>query len=93
MSHCHNKFSRRRVIKFMALGATAPIISTLIGQAQAAKASKGSVEYRDEPNGEEQCSNCMQFIPGKTPETNGKCKVVEGGISPRGWCTVYVKKS
>lgn len=93
MSYGQNKFSRRKVMKFMVLGAAVPIVNTLISQAQAAKASKGSMQYRDEPNGEEQCSNCMQFIPGKTPEASGECKVVEGSISPQGWCIAYAKKS
>jgi hypothetical protein len=76
------------MIKFIALGATFPFMNSLIAQAQAAKASKALMKYRDEPNGEEQCSNCMQFIP-----ASGECKVVEGSISPNGWCTAYVKKS
>lgn len=92
MSYCEKKFSRRKMIKFMVLGAAVPTMSSLISQVQAAKASKGLMKYRNEPNGEEQCSNCMQFIPGKTPEANGECKVVEGSISPHGWCTAYAKK-
>lgn len=79
----------------MALGATVPIVSvsSLIGQVQAAKAAKEVTKYRDEPNGEEQCSKCMQFIPGKIPEANGECRVVEGSISPHGWCSAYTEKS
>ncbi|MBY0475426.1 MAG: high-potential iron-sulfur protein [Nitrosomonas sp.] len=93
MSYFEKKFSRRKMIKFMAIGATFPIVNSIVGQAHAAKASKGLMKYRDEPNGEEQCSNCMQFIPGKTPETNGECKVLKGSVSPNGWCTAYAKKT
>ncbi len=93
MNDCQNKISRRRIIKFMALGATLPVMDALIGKAQAAKASKETMQYRDKPNGKEQCSNCLQFIPGKTSEVNGECKVVEGNISPQGWCISYAKKS
>jgi hypothetical protein len=32
-------------------------------------------------------------IPGPTPDAKGACKVVEGDISPKGWCAAYVKKS
>ena len=77
----------------MALGVTIPVMSALIGQVQAAKASKETMQYREKPNGKEQCSNCMQFIPGKKPEDNGECKVVEGNISPQGWCISYAQKS
>ena len=79
MNYLGKKFSRRQIIKFMALGATVPIVnvSSLIGQAQAAKAAKEVTKYRDEPNGEEQCSKCMQFIPGKTPEEIGRASCRE----------------
>ncbi len=93
MSYCEKKFSRRKVIKFIALGTAIPFMNSLIAQAQAVKSSKELMKYRDKPNGEEQCSNCMQFIPGKTPDANGECKVVEGSISPHGWCNSYAKKS
>jgi hypothetical protein len=80
-------------MKFMVVGAAVSCMNGLSGQAQAAKASKGSMRYRDEPNGKEHCSNCMQFIPGETPEASGECKVVEGSINPNGWCVAYAKKA
>lgn len=86
------KFSRRKMIKFMALSVAVPIMTPLVSKAQTAKTSKESMQYQEEPKGKEQCSNCMQFIPGKTSETNGECKVVEGNISPQGWCSAYVPK-
>ena len=93
VSYCQNKFSRRKVIKYMVLGTTIPIMNTLISQVQAAKTSKELVQYRDKPNGKDQCSNCMQFIPGKTLDANGECRVVEGSIDPNGWCNAYAAKS
>jgi hypothetical protein len=27
------------------------------------------------------------------PDSPGECKVVEGPISPKGWCAAYVKKA
>ncbi|SFE37177.1 high-potential iron-sulfur protein [Nitrosomonas sp. Nm166] len=93
MNDHQNQLSRRKIIKFMVLGATVPLINSLVGQAQAAKASKEAMQYRDKPNGQEKCSNCMQFVPGETAEASGECKVVEGSISPQGWCIAYAKKS
>ncbi len=92
MNYCQKKFSRRKIIKFMVLGAAVPFAFTT-SQAQATKVSKETMQYRDKPNGKQQCSNCMQFIPGKTSEANGECKVVEGSISPQGWCTAYAPQS
>ena len=50
------------------------------------------MQYQDHPKGNQQCSNCLQFIPGKSATAMGECKVVAGPISPKGWCIAYVKK-
>lgn len=53
-----------------------------------AKASQASVQYQPQPKGEQKCAGCLQFIP----ESN-TCKVVDGQISPDGWCRLWVKKA
>jgi hypothetical protein len=53
-----------------------------------AKVSKASVQYQTEPKGDQQCSGCVNFIA----ESN-TCKLVEGQISPNGWCTLWAKKT
>jgi hypothetical protein len=57
------------------------------GGAAKGKASKAAVQYQDQPKGGQRCSGCVNFI------TGGQCKIVEGSISPNGWCTAYVAKS
>lgn len=95
MNDRHNHhFSRRAVLKSAALLAAA--VATASGAAETlaqGKASKASMQYRDSPNGKQECSNCLQFIPGKTPQAEGSCKVVAGTISPHGWCIAYTPKS
>ncbi len=54
--------------------------------AEAGKLSQAQAQYQDRPNAEQNCANCMQFV---APNT---CKVVEGAISPGGWCKLWVKK-
>lgn len=51
-----------------------------------AKVSQASVQYQTQPKGEQKCANCMHFIA----ESN-TCKLVEGNISPEGWCTLWAK--
>jgi High potential iron-sulfur protein len=87
------KFSRRAVIRIVALASVAPLVAAAVDEAQAAKASKATMQYRDTPNGKQDCSNCLQFIPGKTAKANGQCKVVAGSISPHGWCIAYAPKA
>lgn len=50
------------------------------------KVSKASVQYQTQPQGEQNCANCMYFIV----ESN-TCQRVEGDISPVGWCVLWAK--
>jgi hypothetical protein len=73
-----------------------PALAALVGGesfAQTVKESKTQVKYQDSPNGKKQCSGCTFFIAGKTPSANGTCKIVQGDISPKGYCTLYSPKS
>lgn len=54
----------------------------------ARKVPQASARYQSKPKGEQKCSKCMNFIA----ESN-TCKLVEGNISPEGWCTLWVKKA
>ncbi len=49
----------------------------------AAKLSKQDAEYQDSSKGIQMCATCTLF------ELPRSCKVVEGDISPDGWCKVY----
>lgn len=49
-----------------------------------AKVSQASVQYQAQPKGDQKCSNCLHFI------APNACKVVEGVISPDGWCVIWV---
>lgn len=83
------EISRRDLLKGAALLAATAMVRPARAQA---KASKAVMKYQDHPNGDAQCSGCLQFEPGKAPTAMGTCKVVEGPISPKGWCIAYVKK-
>jgi hypothetical protein len=84
-----SKMSRRSVLKRATLlVGTVMAASVLPGKQALAqqKVSKEAMKYQDKPNGDKQCSNCLQFVP------PGSCKVVEGTISPNGYCLAWVKK-
>jgi hypothetical protein len=55
---------------------------------EGAKLSQEQAEYRDTPQNGEKCSNCQHFIA----ESN-TCAVVEGEVSPDGWCKLWVEES
>ena len=52
------------------------------------KASQASVQYQAQPKDGKKCADCMHFIA----ESN-TCKLVEGDISPSGWCVLWAKKA
>ena len=84
--------SRRQALK---IGGAA-IAMVAFGTAMAAKndAMRTSTKYQDKPEGDKSCSNCGQFVPGKTPTDLGGCKIYPGDteVSPKGHCIAWAKK-
>lgn len=89
--------TRRIWLKAAAGAAVAAPLAALSSRAFAAKndALRGALKYQDKPNGANQCSNCMHFVPGKTAKDLGGCKIIptDTEISPNGWCSAWVKKA
>jgi hypothetical protein len=97
--------SRRTWLKGLALfSAVATAPSLLASTAADAKASKASVHYRDYPKGMQMCHMCKFYIGGRSGGMggmcmggssmmgmmgSGACQVVQGSISPMGWCDLY----
>ena len=73
-----------------------PALAALLGApaaADASKASQESMHYQTTPNGDMHCSLCKFFTPGKDASSNGSCQIVDGSISPNGYCMAYSAKS
>ena len=79
--------SRRTVVTRSVAGAAgAAVLLGLVTEASAKMAQK-AVEYRDTPKGDQECSNCSLF------QDPNSCTLVDGEISPKGWCKFWVKKA
>lgn len=86
------KITRQEALKALTLPALAAAISgSMVTNAQA-KASKATVKYQGKPKGSQKCSDCKFFVAGKNKMAMGSCKIVDGSISPNGWCTAFSKK-
>ena len=73
--------SRRRVMRAAVTAISAGWLSRL---AQASdKMTPQQAQYQDTPNGLYSCAMCTLF------EKPNLCKVVEGEISPDGWCKAF----
>ncbi len=84
--------------QFVARAIVLPALAGLLysveaAPARAAKGSQAQYKYQSKPNGSKKCSNCTFYIAGKSSTANGSCKIVDGTISPNGYCIAYSAKS
>lgn len=94
MSH----ISRRTWLKGLGLfSVVAGNALMLVSTAAEAKASKAAVHYRDSPKGMQMCHMCKYYIASGGRSAGmcmgmmgtGACQLVQGSISPMGWCDLY----
>jgi high potential iron-sulfur protein len=81
-----NSASRRAVVLrtlLGAAGAAALFASTRRAEAKMAQSAAG---YQETPKGSQQCDNCTLF------QAPSGCQLVDGTITPAGWCKFYAKK-
>ena len=52
-----------------------------------AKVAQTAVAYQDKPKGTQRCDDCSLFL------APNACKVVDGTISPQGWCSLFSAKT
>jgi hypothetical protein len=65
----------------------AALAATFAARAEAQqKASQKMVNYQQTPKGDQECDKCLHFVP---PDS---CKMVEGKINPKGWCSLFAPK-
>ena len=78
--------SRRTIVTRSVAGAAGvAMLFSLVTEA-AAKMSQKSVDYQDTPKNDQDCSNCSLF------QEPNSCTIVDGEISPKGWCKFWAKK-
>ena len=82
--------SRRSVLggiaRLLAAAASCGLVFRKAAAQQEQKVSQAEAKYRNQPNGQQRCEICLQFEP---PQT---CKIVQGRISPKGWCQFFAAR-
>jgi hypothetical protein len=83
--------SRRNILKF---GGLAIAMVPVLAFAAKNDSMRTSMKYKDTPEGDKQCSGCVQFVPGAGANDAGGCKIFPGDteIAPKGYCVAWVKK-
>jgi len=93
MRDSEKTFTRRT---FMAGAIVLPALAGLLlaeTTTARAKGTKAQFKYQDSPKDGHKCSQCTFYIAGSSSKANGTCKLVDGSISPNGWCTAFAAKS
>jgi hypothetical protein len=76
----------QRGLSRRALGRTA-VFGIAFGTTRVAfaaeKMTREQAQYQDQPKGISMCATCTLFEPPRS------CKVVEGDVSPNGWCRAF----
>lgn len=75
-------FSRRF---FLSGASTISVLGLRSRSARAAKVSQSTVSYQGSPKGDQRCGTCKQFEPPSA------CRLIDGKISPQGWCKLWAK--
>jgi hypothetical protein len=79
--------SRRSLVRLTAALAGAAGASALAARADAqSKTPQKEAEYQPQPKNGQMCTSCANFEPPNA------CKLVDGKISPSGWCKLYAPK-
>ena len=83
--------SRRAMLK---LGVVTLAAIPVVALAAKNDGMRTSMKYKDTPEGDKRCDNCVQWVPGKTPKDLGGCKLFPGDteVSPGGWCVAWAKQ-
>jgi len=78
-----NDMKRRTFFRYMALLGLMSFAATPLF----AKVTKEAAKYQDSPHDANRCSECTFFV-----SKDSSCTIVEGTVSPDGWCTYFSKK-
>jgi len=81
--------SRRALLHNAVITAAgAALFCATVRRAQAqTKMTQTAAGYQDKPQGSSNCSNCNRFV------APSSCNIVDGAISPNGWCHLYAQKT
>jgi len=78
--------SRRKLLHGTLIVAAGAAVADALPAHADSKTSQSDAGYKSSPNGADHCELCMQFQPPSS------CKIVDGSVSPQGWCKLFAHK-
>jgi len=83
-----NGTTRRIVLRAgLGMAAAGAVATAVMRPARAQKIAKEAVMYQDTPKDGHECDQCTNWQPPNA------CAIVEGMISPQGWCGAFAPKN
>ncbi len=83
---------RRNFLRIASVAlALIPVVIARSAHATTNATLRAKLQYQNTPNGEMSCASCLEFIPGKTVQDLGGCKVIPGDneIASNAYCTSW----
>ena len=84
------KITRRSLLQSLWIAASGVCTAGLAGfrsTVAQGRVPKAPAQYQDHPKGDQHCSRCINFV------APSSCRIVEGEISPDGWCQFFAARS
>lgn len=89
----NERLGRKHLIKILAALPAVAVAGLAAPRIAEAKGSKASFKYQDKPKNGQECDACRFYLPNKkNMKAKGGCTLVDGDISPKGWCIAFAKK-
>jgi hypothetical protein len=85
-----DEVSRRSVLQTIWTASAAALVmapATIRSAVAQGRVPKPQAQYQDHPKDGQHCSLCINFV------APSSCRIVEGEISPDGWCQFFAAKS
>jgi hypothetical protein len=84
--------SRRNFLRTASVAlALIPVVVARSAQARSNPTLRAQLQYQNSPKNEMSCVSCLEFIPGKSEQDLGGCKVIpdDNEIAANGYCTSW----
>lgn len=75
------------------MAAAGVAVPLLFRPREARALSRAAVRYVETAPGARTCAACISFVPGPKADAPGTCYVVDGPVSPKGYCDEWAPRS
>ncbi len=93
MSYLKQKISRRQCLvlaRTIVIGSSIGSVVSKNNVLASSKADKHDFYYQEKPKDGKNCASCKMYST--SADGNGMCSIVDGVVSPNGWCLAFTPR-